>query len=151
MRKFLEEFREFINRGSVMDMAVGVIIGSAFTSIVTALTDNIITPIITLVTGGTDKELTGLVVPGTNIDFGKFIAAVINFFIVAAVVFLLVRFVNRAKRLGEKLAHREKKAEAPKPTCPFCLEEIKPGATRCPHCAAELPKPAAAPEATPEA
>ena len=140
MKAFLKEFREFIDRGSVMDMAVGVIIGGAFTSIVTALTDNIITPLIQVVSGGSSEAVSSLVVPGTEIDFGKFIGAVINFLIVAFVVFLLVRFVNRAKKLGEKLSHGEKEGDAPAaPTCPFCLEEIKPGATRCCHCGSELP------------
>ncbi len=140
MKAFLKEFREFIDRGSVMDMAVGVIIGGAFTSIVTALTDNIITPLIQVVSGGSSETVSSLVVPGTEIDFGKFIGAVINFLIVAFVVFLLVRFVNRAKKLGEKLSHSEKVEDAPAaPTCPFCLEEVKPGATRCCHCGSELP------------
>ncbi len=140
MKAFLKEFREFIDRGSVMDMAVGVIIGGAFTSIVTALTDSIITPLIKVISGGSTETVSSLVVPGTEIDFGKFIGAVINFLIVAFVVFLLVRFVNRAKALSDKLPFGEKEEEAPAaPTCPFCLEEVKPGATRCCHCGSELP------------
>ena len=142
MREFLEEFKKFINRGNVMDMAVGVIIGGAFTSIVTALTNNIITPLINLVAGGNATQVSGLVIPGTSIDFGAFIGAVINFLIVAFVVFCLVRFVNRAGDLGKKLIHKDGEVTepAPTPTCPFCLEEHKPGATRCPHCGSELPR-----------
>ncbi len=139
MKEFFEEFKAFINRGNVMDMAVGVIIGGAFTSIVTALTNNIITPLINLIAGGNATEVSGLVIPGTSIDFGAFIGAVINFLIVAFVVFCLVRVVNRATNLGKKLTgHEDEPEPEPAPTCPFCLEEHKPGATRCPHCGSEL-------------
>ena len=69
MKNFLVEFKEFIDRGNVMDLAVAVIIGGAFTAIVTALTDNIINPLISLITGG-NGTISGLVVPGTQIDFG---------------------------------------------------------------------------------
>lgn len=142
MRKFVNEFREFINRGNVMDMAVGVIIGGAFTSIVTALTNNIINPLISVVAGGGAGEISGLVVPGTDIDFGAFISACINFLIVAFVVFCLVKALNKAKDLSEKLtgAAAEQPVDEPVPVCPFCLEEHKLGATRCPHCGSELPQ-----------
>lgn len=133
--KFLGEFKEFINRGNVMDLAVAVIIGGAFASIVTALTTNIINPLISVVTGGSADTVSGLVVPGTEIDFGTFISACINSFIVAFVVFLLIKAVNKAQDLGNKIAKKEKEEETPAPTCPFCLEEVKEGATRCPHCA----------------
>ncbi|WP_294163433.1 large conductance mechanosensitive channel protein MscL [uncultured Senegalimassilia sp.] len=144
MRKFLNEFKEFINRGNVMDLAVGVIIGGAFTSIVTALTTSIINPLISVVAGGGADAISGLVVPGTDIDFGAFIGACINFLIVAFVVFLLVKAVNKAQNLGEKLTGKEEEAPAAVPTCPFCLEEVKEGATRCPHCAAAFGAPAKA-------
>ena len=142
MRKFVNEFREFINRGNVMDMAVGVIIGGAFTSIVTALTNNIINPLISVVAGGGAGEISGLVVPGTDIDFGAFISACINFLIVAFVVFCLVKALNKAKDLSEKLtgAAAEQAVDEPVPVCPFCLEKHKPGATRCPHCGSEFPQ-----------
>jgi large conductance mechanosensitive channel len=78
----IEEFKEFISRGNVMDMAVGVIIGGAFTGIVTSLTDDIINPLITLITGGNGTEIGGLNFNG--VDVGKFLSAVINFLIVAA-------------------------------------------------------------------
>ena len=144
MRKFVNEFREFINRGNVMDMAVGVIIGGAFTSIVTALTNNIINPLISVVAGGGAGEISGLVVPGTDIDFGAFISACINFLIVAFVVFVLVKAVNKAQNIGVKLTGKEEEAPAAVPTCPFCLEEVKEGATRCPHCAGLFDAPAKA-------
>ncbi|MCI9261548.1 MAG: large conductance mechanosensitive channel protein MscL, partial [Eggerthellaceae bacterium] len=92
MKNLLAEFKEFINRGNVIDMAVGIIIGAAFTAIVTSLTDDIINPLIKLITGGNGTEVAGLTipVPGTEsgIDFGAFISAIINFLIVAWVVFM---------------------------------------------------------------
>ena len=141
---FVSEFKEFINRGNVMDMAVGVVVGGAFTAIVTSLTTNIIDPLIKFVTGGGGTEISGLVIPvpgsDTGIDFGAFISACINFLIVAFVVFCLVKALNKAKDLSEKLtgAAAEQAAEEPAPVCPFCLEEHKPGATRCPHCGSDL-------------
>lgn len=140
--KFLGEFKEFINRGNVMDLAAAVIIGGAFTSIVTALTTNIINPLISVVTGGSADTVSGLVVPGTEIDFGAFISVCVNFLIVAFVVFLLIKAVNKAQDLGNKIAKKEKKEEKPAPACPFCLEEVKGGATRCPHCAGAFAGPA---------
>lgn len=143
--KLIDEFKEFINRGNVMDLAVGVIIGGAFTGIVTALTTNIINPLISVIAGGGANVVSGLVIPGTEIDFGAFISAVINFLIVALVVFCLVKAINSVQRAGEKLAGKGKEQpeeEKPAPTCPFCLEEVKAGATRCPHCAGAFEKPA---------
>ena len=145
--KIISEFKEFINRGNVMDMAVGVIIGAAFTAIVTSLTNDLINPAIKLLTGDAASGIAGLTipVPGSEqpIDFGAFISAVINFLIVAFCVFLMVKAFNKMKSLGKKQEEATEEA-APAPTCPFCLEEIKEGATRCPHCAAALPEPAKA-------
>ena len=142
----IAEFQEFINQGNVMDMAVGIIIGGAFTAIVTALTTNIINPLITVITGGGTDMTGALVVPGTEIDFGAFISACINFLIIALVVFFLVKGVNGAKATASKLSKKkeEEAAEEPAPTCPFCLEEVKEGATRCPHCAGVFDEPAKA-------
>ena len=138
----IAEFQEFINQGNVMDMAVGIIIGGAFTAIVTALTTDIINPLITVITGGGTDMTGALVVPGTEIDFGAFISACINFLIIALVVFFLVKGVNSAKETASKLSKKnvgeEEAEEAPAPTCPFCLEEVKEGATRCPHCAGDI-------------
>lgn len=111
MKKFLGEFKDFINRGNVMDLAVAVIIGGAFTAIVTALTTNIINPFISFIAGGTPGELSGLVVPGTEIDFGAFISAVINFLIVAFIVFSLVKAVNKAQEARAR--KRKKKRSRP--------------------------------------
>lgn len=138
--KLLDEFKEFINRGNAMDMAVGVIIGGAFTAIVTSLTEDIINPLIKLIAGGNVGEIGGLVVPGTEIDFGKFLGAIINFLIVAAIVFAIIKAFNEAQRLALSRVHTEEQPPAaPAPICPFCIEEHKPGATRCPHCGSELP------------
>ena len=144
------EFKEFINKGNAMDMAVGVIIGGAFTAIVTALTTNIINPFITVITGGGTDMTGALVIPGTEIDFGAFISACINFLIIAIVVFLMVKGLNSAKDAASKLTKKQEEeaeeAAEPVPTCPFCLEEVKEGATRCPHCAGEFSEPAKAEE-----
>ena len=158
MKAFFNEFKEFINRGNVMDMAVGVVIGGAFTAIVTSLTNDIINPFIKLVTapmgGGEDGQMvSGLVIPVPGmeggIDFSAFISAIINFLIIAFVVFLLVKALNNMQKAGElakeKAMKKEQEEEGPAmnpPTCPFCLEEVKEGATRCPHCAGEFSEPA---------
>ncbi len=132
-------------------MAVGIIIGAAFTAIVTSLTEDIINPLIKLITGGNGTDVAGLTIPvaGTanGIDFGAFISAIINFLIVAWVVFMIVKAFNKMKDGTAKLpflknAKGEEVIEHA-PSCPFCLEEINVGATRCPHCTAELPAPAA--------
>ena len=131
-----------------MDMAVGVIIGGAFTGIVSALTDDIINPLITFVTGGNSTDIGGLVVPGTSIDFGAFISAIINFLIIAIILFLMVKAMNTAREKAAAVAakaaekagiSKEEEEEEAAPTCPHCLEEVKEGATRCPHCGGEIP------------
>lgn len=131
MKKFMEEFKAFALRGNVMDMAVGVIIGGAFSGIVTSLTDNFITPIISLV-GGTRyswEQINGFV--------SSFVGTVVNFLIMAFILFCLLKAVNKLMALG-------KKPEAPAaPTtkkCPYCCSEIPIEAVKCAHCASELPK-----------
>ena len=138
MKAFIKEFKEFISRGSVMDMAVGVIIGGAFTAIVTSLVNDILMPVLSLVTGGLDFTSLCIVLgEGENaatLNYGAFIAAIINFLLIAFVIFLLVKMINNFSR--------KKKEEEPAPvttkTCPFCKEEISMDATRCPHCTSEL-------------
>ena len=145
MKKFFEEFKEFINRGNVMDLAVAVVIGAAFTAIVNSVVSDLIMPIVGVVTGGidfADMEWTIPVGAGQSaITYGNFINAVIQFLIIAFVVFLIVKALNKAKDMTSKGKKAEEK-EAPK--CPYCLEEVAEGATRCPHCTAELPAPAKA-------
>ena len=135
MKKFFAEFKEFAIKGNMMDMAVGVIIGGAFTAIVSSLTDDIINPLITTLTGGGADMAGSLVIAG--MDFGAFISAVINFLIVAFIVFNIVKAMNKF----QAVAGLDKPAEepAPVPVCPSCLEEVKEGATRCPHCGGEIP------------
>ena len=139
MKGFITEFKQFIARGNVMDMAVGIIVGGAFTSIVNSLVNDIITPLIQLLTGGSTLA-PSLVVAGIN--FGGFIGQIINFLIVAFVVFCLVKAVNTMRDKAEALSRGRQgepnAAEKPAPTCPFCLEEVKPGATRCPHCGEKI-------------
>ncbi len=139
VKGFVSEFREFIAQGNVMDMAVGIIIGGAFTTIVSSLVDNIINPIIVLVSGGAGAGKVGglqfVVNDTTVIDVGAFLSSVIHFLIVALIVFVMVRALNRMHNL---IHHQEEEVEAAAPTCPYCLEEIKQGAKRCPHCGGEI-------------
>ena len=137
---FIEEFKKFIMRGNVMDMAVGVIVGGAFTSIVTSLNQDILTPVLGIF-GGTDfSNLTVTLGSGENapvLCYGNFITAVINFLITAFVIFVLVKAINK---IGDKLIRKEEEAP-PEPTtkiCPYCRSEIAKEATRCPHCTSNL-------------
>ena len=113
----IQEFREFISRGNVMDMAVGIIIGAAFTAIVTSLVEDIVNPIISLFTGGIDFSGLGFSLgEGENaatFAYGDFLMSLINFLIIAWVVFLLVKGVNRIKQGAEGLAQKEADPEAP--------------------------------------
>ena len=143
------EFREFIMRGNVMDMAVGVIIGGAFQKIISSLVDDIIMPAISLLTGGIDFNNKFVVLDGgsyatleaakeagvATLNYGTFITVVINFILMALVIFLLVKFMNS---VSNKFAKEE--AEAPKTTkiCPKCKSEINIEATKCPCCTSDL-------------
>lgn len=136
------EFKEFIMRGNVMDLAVGVIIGAAFGAIVTSLCEDIITPLIQLIIGkilGVDSidEMTKVLNVGP-IAFGNFISAVINFLIMALIIFLMVKAINKLMNLRKK--EEEEEEEATTKVCPFCCSEIDLKATRCPHCTSELEK-----------
>ena len=139
MKKFASEFKEFIMRGNVMDLAVGVIIGGAFGAIVTSLCNDIITPVIQLIISkalGVESidEMTKVLNVGP-IAFGNFISAVINFLIMALIIFLMVKGINKLMTLKKK----EEKEEAPTTkVCPYCCSEIDIKATRCPHCTSEL-------------
>ena len=140
MKKFFEEFKKFISRGNVMDMAVGVIIGGAFTAIVNSLVNDIFMPLLSLITGGFD--IAGMSVSfgvGDNaatLNYGAFLSAVINFLLIALVIFCIIKAMNTAT---DKML--KKQEEAPAPTtkkCPYCMSEIDIQATRCPHCTSEL-------------
>ena len=138
MAKFVDEFKEFIARGNMMDMAVGIIIGGAFTAIVNSLVSDLIQPLFELIPGAS-ADVSGLVVPGTHIDFGAFISACINFLIIALVVFCLIKALNNLKKATDKARGVVEEEPAAPRTCPFCFEEIHAEATRCPHCTAEIP------------
>ncbi len=140
MKGFAEEFKKFITRGNVMDMAVGVIIGGAFTNISNSLNNDIVSQILA-VFGGVDFSHLVLVM-GTGegapvLKYGSFITAVINFLITAFVVFLLVKGINT---LNDKLTPKKEETPAAPTTkkCPYCMSEIAIEATRCPHCTSEL-------------
>lgn len=139
--KFMEDFKKFILRGNVMDMAVGVIVGGAFTAIVTSLNNDILTPILGLF-GGTDfSYLTVTLGSGENapvLHYGNFITAIINFLITALVIFVMLRVINKVM---DRLSALKGEEEAPTPTtkkCPYCISEIDIKATRCPHCTSVL-------------
>ena len=135
MKKIAKEFQEFISRGNVVDMAVGVIIGGAFTAIVNSLVNDMLTPLLGLLTGGVDFTTLSFGIGEAQFCYGSFIAAVLNFVLVALVLFFLVKAIN-------KMRNRKKaEEEAAPPTtkvCPFCKTEIDLHATRCPHCTSEL-------------
>ena len=149
MKKFLAEFKEFAVKGNMMDMAVGVIVGGAFGALVTSLIDNILMPIISLLTGGVDFANWFIALDGNKyttlaeaqeagaatLNFGLFISAIINFIILALVVFLMVKGMNK---LRAPEAEEEAPAEPTTKTCPYCQSEIAIAATRCPHCTSEL-------------
>ena len=130
MKKFLQEFKEFALKGNVLDLAVGVIIGAAFKDIVTSLTDNFINPILQLITAGDPIEKAEIGVYASN-----FVTAVINFIIMAFILFCLVKAINKMMTIGKK------PEEAPAPTtkkCPYCKSEIDIEATKCPNCTSDV-------------
>lgn len=139
MKKFFAEFKEFISKGNVMDLAVGVIIGGAFSGIVTSLTDNIINPLINCIGGA---EIQGKIhLMGENyIDYGAFLSAVINFLIMALVIFCIVKAVNKAVSLGKKITEEPAKPEVVTvKICPYCKSEIPIDAVKCCHCTSDIP------------
>lgn len=130
MKKFFSEFKAFALKGNVLDLAVGVIIGGAFTGIVTSLTDNFINPLIKFLTAGQAYTIDEIKVFASN-----FASAVVNFIILAFILFCLVKAINKMMTIGKK------PEEAPAPTtkkCPYCCTEIAIEATRCPHCTSVL-------------
>jgi large conductance mechanosensitive channel len=134
---FFAEFKAFALKGNVMSMAVGVLIGSAFGAVVTSLTNNIINPILNCFGKVDEGQVAKLAVTinGQVIQFGTFFADVINFFIMAFVIFMLVKMMNKLGEIGKK----EEAAAAPKTKkCPYCKSEIDIEATRCAHCTSEL-------------
>lgn len=158
MKKFLNEFKAFALRGNVMDLAVGVIIGGAFQKIVTSVVNDLIMPWIGYLTGGVNftdqfliiklpENVTAEMVTSlseakklgvTTFNYGAFITSVIDFIIMALIIFLLVKGINKLQDLGKK---KEEPAAPAAPTtkkCPYCFSEIDINATRCAHCTSEL-------------
>ena len=136
----IKEFKEFITRGNAMSMAVGVIIGGAFTAIVTSLNEDIITPILGIFGGVDFSALSVKLGSGENapvLGYGNFITAVINFLITAFVIFLIVKSLNKAAALMKK---NEEDAAPKTKMCPYCRSQIALEAVRCPHCTSELEK-----------
>ncbi len=146
------EFKEFIMRGNVIDLAVGVIIGGAFQKIVSSLVDDIIMPVISLLTKGIDFANLFIQLGGeekyqtleaaqeagvATLAYGNFITAVINFLIMAFVIFMLVKGINKLHNIGKKKEPAAEEEPTTK-TCPFCKSEIAIDATRCPNCTSEL-------------
>ncbi|MBE5941650.1 MAG: large conductance mechanosensitive channel protein MscL [Lachnospiraceae bacterium] len=132
MKKFFEDFKAFALKGNVMDMAVGVIIGGAFTGIVTSLTENFINPFLFWITGGTGyrlykwSEITG---------YGSaFLSSVINFIILAFVLFCMIRAINKAMTMGKK----EEEADPTTKQCPYCKADIPIDAVKCMHCTSDV-------------
>ena len=138
MKKFLDEFKKFALRGNVLDMAVGVIVGGAFTGIVTSLTANFINPLLNLIMTGGAGEISEGVAWTFGAAIASFLTTVVNFIITAFVLFVLLRGINKLMTLGKK---KEAPAAPTTKKCPYCLSEIPLAATRCAHCTSELPKP----------
>ena len=142
MKHLIKEFKEFISKGNVIDLAVGVIIGGAFTAIVNSLVTDIFMPILGLITGGLDFSSLALQLHENNLDltlnYGLFISAVISFLLISVVVFLLIKIINKIRTTISN-PKEDSDPELPR-KCPFCQSEIDILATRCPHCTSHLPK-----------
>ena len=134
IKKFFEEFKAFAMRGNVLDMAVGVVVGSAFTAIVNSLVNDIISPIIGLFFNADFSDVV-IQIGDVGIGVGSFLNAVINFLIVAFVLFVVIKFING---LHKKPAAPAAPAEPTTKVCPYCQTEIPIKAVRCPHCTSKL-------------
>lgn len=153
----VKEFKKFAMKGNIMDLAIGVVIGGAFQSIVNSLVKDIIMPIVSLFTGKIDFSNLKITVEHTSINYGNFITAVVNFLIMAFTIFLMVRYINKAEKLrknfeselttkfeektGIKRKKKKKKEVIEEPEtkiCPYCYTEINYKATRCPNCTSKL-------------
>src|SRR5699024_8408250 len=150
MKKFMDEFREFIAQGNIVDMAVGVIIGGAFGKIVASLVDDILMPLIGLLLGGVNFTNLFVALDGNDyatvtqakeagagvITYGQFIQNVIDFLIIALVIFIMIK--QFAKLRSHSVEEKEEEEEVTTKVCPFCKTDIPVEAVRCPHCTSEL-------------
>lgn len=131
---WLDEFKVFISRGNVIDLAVGVVVGGAFTAIVTALVEDVINPVIGLFFKA-DFSSVVIDLGGSSIKIGEFVNSIINFLIVAFVLFVVIKAINSLHKKPEAPAAP---AEPTTKVCPFCQSEIAIKAVRCPHCTSKL-------------
>ena len=137
MSNFFKEFKEFITKGNIMDMAVGIVMGTAFVAIVTSLVDDIISPLLGLIVGINFSDLKGTV-GDVTFTYGNFIMAVINFLLIALVMFLLIKALMKMQQASDKVTGKVKEEEVTTKTCEFCKTEIAIDATRCPNCTSQL-------------
>lgn len=151
----LKEFKKFASKGNIMDLAVGVVIGGAFQSIINSLVNDIIMPAISIITGKVDFSDMMFTVGDASIKYGNFITAIVNFLIIAFSIFLAITYMNKiskkmeaislgqVEKINKKLGRTKKEEPLPEPTvkiCPFCYSEIPYKATKCAHCTSELKK-----------
>ena len=130
MKNFIKEFKTFCMRGNVVDMAVGIIIGSAFTAIVSSLVEDIISPLIGIFGTANLNNMSCTLKEGVTLYYGNFIASIINFVLVAFVLFILIKSIN--------LIRKDSVGVSSTKICPHCKTSIPKGATRCPNCTSEL-------------
>ncbi len=156
MKKFFADFKAFISKGNILDMAVGVVVGGAFSKIVSSLVADIINPLVGLATGSVQLSDMRFILQPEIIDevteevtqaeialkYGNFLQMVIDFLIIAFSIFIILRIMMNAQKKLESLKKKEVAEEAPaEPTtkvCPFCQSEISIKATKCPHCTSKL-------------
>lgn len=129
----IKEFKAFIMRGNVVDLAVAVIIGGAFGKIVTSLVSDIVMPVIGLIIGGIDFTGLAVTIGSAKVTYGNFINNIIDFLIIALVIFLMIKVIDNLKKKPAPVL-----AEPTTKECPRCFTAIPIKATRCPHCTSEL-------------
>ncbi len=149
----LKEFKAFATKGNIMDLAVGVVIGGAFQSIINSLVNDIIMPAISILTGKVDFSDMMFTVGDASIKYGNFITAIVNFLIIAFSIFLAITYMNKlskkmeaislgqVEKLNKKLGRTKKEEQNPEPTvkiCPYCYSEIPYKATKCAHCTSDI-------------
>lgn len=141
----IKEFKEFAMRGNVMDMAIGIILGTAFGAIVTAVVEQLLMPVLSLLVGGIDFQNWFIPLDGNSyqtlaqaqeagaatVNYGLVLNALIHFIFIAFAIFLMVKAMNKLSRPKELVVVVK--------DCPYCLSEIPLAATRCPHCTSEQP------------
>ena len=149
----LKEFKKFATKGNIMDLAVGVVIGGAFQSIINSLVNDIIMPVVSIITGKVDFSEMVFTVGEASIKYGNFITAIVNFLIIAFSIFMAITYMNKfnakmeaislgqLEKINKKLGKIKKDEPTPEPTvkvCPYCFSEIPYKATKCAHCTSEL-------------